>query len=440
MAYKISSGKLFVSKAGVMAEIDTLMIDAGWTRVEHNATNVPPSPLAFTDGSYVVYSSNGELGDRIAENIRFYYGCSGWILLRPVLYWTPGTPAEPFAATVPGTGHGYWNKGVESNPADCNDVKNHHFAIAVNDFATNMMYAWASKDLVMLAVRPASTWTNVIFGHFPKKFWKTVGTVTGGPYTGGSGYTMTLSGITGAFKPNCYYQIVGASYASGSPDTGGRERVLVTGVGAGTIDVFHLNNTYTSGSLIGECPSTFGCVDYPASNGWMPTCSVNSSGVANAADRYTFNSVVWNDNSAFDPIGSTAFGYPLAVNGTGSASTVGYYNDANLFWTGSASPYTVANEDTFEVGRLDFGSALGTHNTNQMEDTTKAWTVNEFADQVLIMTSGQSVGQTRKIVSNTATVVVVTPDWVNIPADNDQYVIATEAYRFIANVIAKEGV
>jgi len=83
---------------------------------------------------------------------------------------------------------------------------------------------------------------------------------------------------------------------------------------------------------------------------------------------------------------------------------------------------------------LDNGSVLGTHSATELQDTTKAWTVNQFAGKFVRITSasGGSAGDYRLIVSNTADTLTVSIAFTGTITDGDLYAIVdptfTETY------------
>jgi RHS repeat-associated protein len=58
-----------------------------------------------------------------------------------------------------------------------------------------------------------------------------------------------------------------------------------------------------------------------------------------------------------------------------------------------------------------------------LNDTTQSWTANQWANRVVEILSGTGAGQTRTIVSNTATQLVVSPAWTTTPDATSMYAI-----------------
>jgi len=74
-----------------------------------------------------------------------------------------------------------------------------------------------------------------------------------------------------------------------------------------------------------------------------------------------------------------------------------------------------------------------------MYDTSKAWTVNAYVGSWLYINSGTGINQARRIISNTATQLVVSDAWGTNPAAGSGYSIVTEtgfSFPFTANVAA----
>lgn len=144
---------------------------------------------------------------------------------------------------------------------------------------------------------------------------------------------------------------------------------------------------------------------------------------------------------------------PVANGGTGTstaftqgsvvfagASGVYSQNNTSLFWDNTNSrlglntsaPTTsldvrgtmlalnAANSTTaYQFQRLlsDSGTATGTQTSTTLQDTSKTWTLNQYAGGTVTLTGGTGAGQVRAIVSNTASppTLTVTPAWTTNP-------------------------
>ena len=69
------------------------------------------------------------------------------------------------------------------------------------------------------------------------------------------------------------------------------------------------------------------------------------------------------------------------------------------------------------------GGAATSGSPSTLADTTKAWTVNAFANRSVVITSGAGAGQTRTVASNTATVITTSAPWATNPDATSTYAI-----------------
>lgn len=74
------------------------------------------------------------------------------------------------------------------------------------------------------------------------------------------------------------------------------------------------------------------------------------------------------------------------------------------------------------VPTVDTGTASA-GGTDTLTDSSKAWTVNAYADKVVQIVAGTGAGQSRTIVSNTATALTVSAGWATVPDATSQYQI-----------------
>ena len=66
----------------------------------------------------------------------------------------------------------------------------------------------------------------------------------------------------------------------------------------------------------------------------------------------------------------------------------------------------------------------------QLDDTTKAWDEDEWADAVVMIASGTGSGQARRIKRNTATELVLEDAWGTIPDATSVYKIHRGRYEY----------
>jgi hypothetical protein len=115
-----------------------------------------------------------------------------------------------------------------------------------------------------------------------------------------------------------------------------------------------------------------------------------------------------------------------------SAVGFAYYDRALNTWTQKSVtglPTAFGTEgrlcQTFSPSGKPFatGTSSGTNSTTTLNNSSKAWTVNQWANFQIRVTSGTGVGQTRTVSSNTGTVITVSSVWTITPDGTSQYVI-----------------
>src|SRR5690348_4057085 len=73
-----------------------------------------------------------------------------------------------------------------------------------------------------------------------------------------------------------------------------------------------------------------------------------------------------------------------------------------------------------------FAAVTGTATSgaaSTLTDTGKSWTVNQFANFALKITGGTGSGQTKTVVSNTATVLTISGTWTTNPDNTSTYAL-----------------
>lgn len=110
--------------------------------------------------------------------------------------------------------------------------------------------------------------------------------------------------------------------------------------------------------------------------------------------------------------------YDLATNTWTSLSTTGlpttFGTDAELLSTPS---YISGAFKAFATGTATAGGA------STLTNSAKNWTVNQWANSQIRITSGTGAGQIRTVASNTATVITVSAAWTTQPDATSQYSI-----------------
>lgn len=72
-------------------------------------------------------------------------------------------------------------------------------------------------------------------------------------------------------------------------------------------------------------------------------------------------------------------------------------------------------------------------------DSGESWVINQFAGQIVEITGGTGVGQTRRVVSNTATTLTVSPAWTTTPDTTSDFELNPEVLYGGSNVVTSIG-
>jgi len=396
MSYKTTVNKYCANRAVALSELWTRIEAMGWTLHDNQDAS-----------SYRVYKSTAEDATRLTGYIKIQWTTSNTIGLIAYYWWN--------ATTHAGLGAAY-------NAAELT------FATSESGF---YLWIWGDKNIVALMTKISSTYYNLGFGHILKRYHDSPETALTENAASGSNVTITVGDTTGFIAGN-YYQIIGAGGE-------GRDRVLVSSITNGTqMVISNLPRAYNSGSVIGACPMIFGV----SQQNWTyfhVTCPANASGTANSSGYLISRGVI--DTTKTIPDARCQlylFGGIEWHETTASYQNFTGYIDENMFDIGSVG---MAQEDVFGVGVSDSGVSTGGNGATTLNDTSKNW--GSLTGKVVVIDGGLSaaLGQVRKISSNTATELTVTPNWDAIPDATSTYKICDEAYRyFTTSRIMREGV
>ena len=385
----------------------TFKLSATYNGAGINLTSQGTGNHTITE-SFRVYSSNGEASDKITEYMKIAFFASATLTYFYAAYYYNSTtkalsgtssPTQPGSITTNQTGFTLWIHG--------------------------------NKDVVVVTIKISTTYYRVLFGHL-KSPYTLLTTLTDAASTG-AGATLTV-GSTNGFEVGSTYQILGATAE-------GRDELTIASITSATsMTVSNLPRNYSSGSFIGDRPSTFGVSRTAADSVFHMTCPIKVVGLDDTT-TYNFGTFIpWFSITNVDPDLSLskrilqALYFGDMLNNTNSSQSVGLYFDI-IVWAISTSG--LINEDTFSVGKLDSGTSTGTGNTTSvLNDTGKSWVTNAYAGKSLIITFGTGIGQIKKIASNTATAITLASGWTfSVTPDNtSQYIICSEAYRALWTV------
>lgn len=312
----------------------------------------------------------------------------------------------------------YWNNSTHVGSV------NAYYNASYNYTAYNSTYDMGligNADCVSLV--NYSVAQGVTAGFCSDLFYPGVTTVSGAVSTGS--YVDLPVVDTTIFTIGEYVQIVGVNYE-------GRDSLVVSDVQGSThITVENLPRDYASGAFIGvsPCPAMAN-TGYSYKERLYPLCHRSAIGTAVGSSAVY---MLWGTpiiTSNLDPDLSTGiYGLATPYVYLSGDSVIGQLNfDGLCKYYGSAATIW----DVFAVldagNQPDQGTATSVTNTT-LTDTGKTWAVNALADRYIVITEETGIGQSRKILSNTADTVTVV-EWDTNPGVISVYRICDKVYRY----------
>lgn len=91
-----------------------------------------------------------------------------------------------------------------------------------------------------------------------------------------------------------------------------------------------------------------------------------------------------------------------------------------------------ANSNQYDAGTATAGSST------TLTDSAKAWTTNQHANRALVITGGTGAGQSRRIASNTGTVVTVTTAFTVTPDATSTYAIRDDLHTAVVDSVSSD--
>ncbi len=174
-------------------------------------------------------------------------------------------------------------------------------------------------------------------------------------------------------------------------------------------------NTMIDGKPIGQTAGVNTTLDASQILSIGANCSV---GVACATGANFWDGSV--DDFQYSAIGATT----ATSNVTTTAALHRLYNDARPLLNNKVITVTDAT----------------TASSSTIGDSGEAWIPQEFAGRIVTLTGGTGSGQTRRIVSNTATVLTVSPVFATTPDTTTDFKIDSEALYGSSNSVTAIGV
>lgn len=410
--YKVLAGKSLTTNALTAAEIIAQMTGMGWATFDDQSASY-----------YKVLVSHGETG------------------LLPALYAKVGWSGS---TTVTIDIYSHWNATTHTSNLSAMQ--------ATTSFTTNkILWMWGNKNHVVCVQETAGAVTYAcMFGHIIDPPDDAVNTYTTGAVSSGSSVTIPINDVSGF--------LAGAKYQIFDPTTGYRQTFTCSSVGASSIVADSLGIGYASTSLIGTHPwnafaagnlgGTIQVINSHKNAAYNTLPSLNSASGIATGDDLMFKAL---SLPAIGSVSKRRF-YPLTIieNYSASYRYDGTLEDGNGYLlfapainvSNANDAATAADFDAIYMGQQDSGTTTGSNTVTTLNDTAKSWITNQWADKVLVCTSGAEVGQIRKIVSNTATQLVVDTDFSVIPVSGS-YAIADRGYRYLlesTGVFLREGV
>lgn len=389
---------IHTNRASVWAAIQAFLVEVGWELHDNISATVK------------VYKSNGESGTEPYGYIWIDAGTSNYIEFRAYQYWneTAHTGVRPMYA--------YNNASYSriSYFADASSLYKKCLFCGDKSFVTLVTYADYNGI--------GQIGQGVSFGHVQYRFDTTLVNVDGTAGTAGTLSVATTSGL-GAGR---YAQILGTD--------GNCDLIQIHSVvDAKTVKVVALPRNYGTGSVVGFPASVFGIV-----------------GVGNPSGVRFYQPAFYGDS------GTTVSGNYVGIGGLSSPAMTTYVSHFNKKW--HLTPQFVATDSATQPGitlgmlhenyrfvasytgydcfvEMNNGgfpvsgtvSAIGA--ANELIDERQSWATNENAGKFVLIISGSAIGDLRKIISNTGTVLTLQSDWTTVPDLTADYKIVDIAWR-----------
>lgn len=417
MAYIAITGETFTDKAGLVGKIDTALVAAGWTLFDDQSAS-----------SYRVYRTNGESGIRPYVYLKISYGTAN-VVVEACMFWNSASHTTTSALTnvasiVPTGGYSLWMYCSKN------------FFVIMTENSGTLIAAKAFGSYVLNSPDGA------------------VKSTTTAAISAGTGVIIAVASTAGF--------VAGARYQISDPATGYRQTFTCTAVGATDITADTISTVgYASGSLVGTHTLDFICGSSTiktsiALNHHRAQYNTNPAVAGTASCTYPSESALYlalslpyigtvSRRVLFPPVAYEASSNPSTYRYLGDLEDAGgyFYVLPPLNVNNGNDAATAASLDAVYFGQTDAGTTTGGNTVSTLNDTGKTWGTNAHAGKVVVCLGGTEVGQIRKIVSNTATQLVVAPDFKTIPISGG-YAIADRGYRYVLDnnigYLLREGV
>ena len=384
--------------------IKDTMVSAGWTLHDDQGSN-----------DYYVLKSLGETGSEMPAYVYVSHSVSA-NYIHLYLY------------------H-YWNSSTHSGIClmSSSSTTNH---INISESGGEYLYVSANKDFVACVAWDIDQFNFThCFIQLGKPIYNgnlPIATLDGAVSSGSSvDLTLLETGAAALFTANDAYQII--------DPTNEREICDISAVNTGpnTLTVGTLANDYADASKIGYMPYRWTWRDYYA----FPT----SEGNGNAAGADVISDVIF--YPAFSTLtGCDRIGKTLSIETVGSQQISGSPK-GRIFTCGQYIKYFGANYSSPAVpeyanhllidNRQYESTSTGSNTSTILNDTGQSWVTGALQNYAVAVVGGRGTGQTRLILSNTATSLTVSA-WDITPDSTSIYAIGQKIWRVFNQIMIRE--
>jgi len=372
--------------ADYWADVQTFMIGVGWTLHDD------------VDADNKVYKTNGSLGNY------------------PYVYLKLTKSADRVTMIL----YLYWNEVTHVGSVYTSYHNSYNYCLYNSDYKMGLI---GNADVVSIVnYSSAISSAGCIVGFFDKLFHSEITTTSGSVSTGTYVDLPVVS--TAGFVVGQNVQIVGVDYE-------GRDQLTISDVQESSyITVENLPRNYASGAFVGVTPCPAGSTTYVTKSNLMLLCHRLAVGAANSTTQHyaaLSSPIIYN---YIDPDqASGLYGLmPLCGLGFSVDHVVGWMDLDGLCKYSSSA----VMDDVFAViegtNQPEQGAVTST-TVSGLYDAGKSWGVNAHADRYVVVVDGNGVGQSRKILSNTADTLTVVA-WDNNPNASSIYRLCDKVYRY----------
>jgi len=386
MAYHALVKKSVANTVAGLTEIkDAVVTGMGWTLHDDQSGESPP---------YYVFKSEGENADRFPVYVKYQQS----------------TTADRYEIFL----YLNWNNANHTGTVKIGSAN--YIWIYADDDTAFTIWVYGDKDGFAVISKVGADYRCHGVDYLDS-YYKAFGTLVSGVSAGSDIVLQLGTGEADDFVVGESYQVVGTGEGEG------RERPEIINVDTTNhrVTVDNLARGLSAGSAIARIGYLWVLTRY-SDTSRAHVLDPSVEGTADYSAAATKHQVA--QLGDFDP-NSVTDNYDMWFNFLGK--TGGLYG---FFSRLPRMNVSTGNEDTVAIEQEDTGTSTGSNTSTTLNDTGKSWTINEWTDYCLIITSGTNAGEMRKIVSNTATELTVDAAWTVTPDATSGYAIAKKGYRY----------